>query len=52
MRGWVLVGPEGLEEMASIRAWVERGVEFVETLPLKGLRRRRHSKLTLDGRFT
>jgi hypothetical protein len=35
MRGWVLVGPEGLGEMASIRAWVERGVEFVETLPPK-----------------
>lgn len=35
MRGWVLVGPEGLEEMASIRAWVERGVDFVETLPPK-----------------
>jgi hypothetical protein len=35
MRGWVLVGPEALEEMAAIRGWVERGVEFVETLPPK-----------------
>ncbi|MBA4104700.1 MAG: RNA methyltransferase [Pirellula sp.] len=35
MRGWVMVGPEGLEGMASIRTWVERGVEFVETLPPK-----------------
>jgi hypothetical protein len=35
MRGWVLVAPEGLEEMSSIRAWVERGVDFVETLSPK-----------------
>ena len=35
MRGWVMVGPEGLDEMASIREWVDRGVEFVETLPPK-----------------
>lgn len=35
MRGWVLVAGEALEEMASIRAWVERGVDFVETLPPK-----------------
>lgn len=35
MRGWVVVGPEALEDMASIRTWVERGVEFVETLPPK-----------------
>lgn len=35
MRGWVLVGPEGLGEMSSIRGWVGRGVEFVETLPPK-----------------
>ena len=35
MRGWVMVGPEGLDDMTAIRAWVERGVEFVETLPPK-----------------
>ncbi|MBL9162538.1 MAG: TfoX/Sxy family protein [Planctomycetaceae bacterium] len=35
MRGWVLVCPGGLEHMGSIRSWVERGVEFVETLPPK-----------------
>ena len=35
MRGWVMVGPEGLGEMSSIRTWVKRGVEFVETLPPK-----------------
>jgi hypothetical protein len=35
MRGWVLVAPERLEDMSSIREWVERGVEFVETLPAK-----------------
>jgi hypothetical protein len=34
----VLVAPEGLEEMSSIRAWVERGVGFVETLPPKDWR--------------
>lgn len=36
MRGWIMVGREGLEEMSAIRNWVERGVEFVETLPPKG----------------
>ncbi|QDT74218.1 TfoX/Sxy family protein [Lacipirellula limnantheis] len=35
MRGWVLVCPGGLEQLGSIRSWVERGVEFVETLPPK-----------------
>ena len=35
MRGWVLVAPERLEDMASVRGWVERGVAFVETLPPK-----------------
>ena len=36
MRGWVLVGPEALDGIAAVRRWVERGVEFVETLPPKG----------------
>ncbi|WP_428305205.1 TfoX/Sxy family protein [Lacipirellula sp.] len=35
MRGWAMVGPLGLEDLPSIRAWVERGVAFVETLPPK-----------------
>jgi hypothetical protein len=35
MRGWVMVGPDGLDDMAAIRGWVERGVGFVETLPPK-----------------
>jgi TfoX/Sxy family transcriptional regulator of competence genes len=35
MRGWVLVASEALEDMAAIRSWVERGVDFVETLPPK-----------------
>jgi TfoX/Sxy family transcriptional regulator of competence genes len=35
MRGWVLIDPEGLEEDRDLRAWIERGLEFVGTLPGK-----------------
>ena len=35
MRGWVQVAPEGLADMGAIRRWVERAVDFVETLPPK-----------------
>jgi len=35
MKGWVLVDAEGLDEEAQLKAWVERAVEFVCTLPAK-----------------
>jgi TfoX/Sxy family transcriptional regulator of competence genes len=35
MRGWVLIAPEGLEEIAAIRSWIDRAASFVETLPAK-----------------
>jgi hypothetical protein len=35
MKGWVLVGPEGVEGDDQLAAWVERSVRFVETLPAK-----------------
>lgn len=35
MRGWVMVGPEGLDGLPPVRQWVERAAEFVETLPPK-----------------
>ena len=35
MKGWVLIAPEGIDEDAQLRAWIERGVEFVSTLPAK-----------------
>jgi TfoX/Sxy family transcriptional regulator of competence genes len=35
MKGWVLVGPEGVEDDARLRDWVDRATEFVATLPPK-----------------
>ena len=35
MRGWVLVGPEGVEDDAHLRGWVDRAAEFVGSLPAK-----------------
>ncbi len=35
MKGWVMVEAEGLETDEQLRAWIERAVEFVETLPSK-----------------
>jgi TfoX/Sxy family transcriptional regulator of competence genes len=35
MRGWVVVEAEGLETDEQLRRWIERAVEFVETLPWK-----------------
>ncbi len=35
MAGWVLVDAEGLDEDAALRKWIERGTEFVATLPRK-----------------
>jgi len=35
MRGFVVVDAEGLAEDADLEEWVERGVDFVQTLPPK-----------------
>jgi len=35
MKGWVMVEAEGVETDDQLRAWVERTVGFVETLPKK-----------------
>jgi hypothetical protein len=35
MRGWVMVEADGLETDEQLRGWIERVVEFVETLPKK-----------------
>jgi len=35
MKGWVMVEPAGVESDAALRAWVERGLRYVLTLPPK-----------------
>ncbi len=35
MKGWVTVEPAGVESDAALRAWVERGLHYVLTLPPK-----------------
>jgi TfoX/Sxy family transcriptional regulator of competence genes len=35
LRGYVFVAPAGLRSAAALRRWVERGVDFVATLPAK-----------------
>ena len=35
MRNWVLVEAEGVDDDASLRAWVDRATAFVQTLPRK-----------------
>ena len=35
MRNWVAVEPEGVEDDGQLKAWVERAVRFVRTLPKK-----------------
>ena len=35
MRGWVVVAPEGFDTDADLRAWIQRGVTFAESLPPK-----------------
>lgn len=35
MTGWVMVAPEGLEDEASLRGWMEKGFDFASTLPPK-----------------
>ena len=35
MKGWVLVGPEALDNDEQLRGWIERATSFVATLPAK-----------------
>jgi hypothetical protein len=35
MRGWVLVGPEGVEDDEQLGGWIQRAAKFVGKLPAK-----------------
>jgi TfoX N-terminal domain len=35
MKGWVLVGPEGVEDDDQLTNWIERALKFVKALPAK-----------------
>jgi TfoX/Sxy family transcriptional regulator of competence genes len=35
MKGWVLVGPEGVEGDDQLKDWIQRAVQFVGKLPAK-----------------
>jgi hypothetical protein len=35
MKGWVLVGSEGVEDDEQLSAWIQRAMKFVRTLPAK-----------------
>jgi TfoX/Sxy family transcriptional regulator of competence genes len=35
MKGWVLVGSEGVEDDEQLSAWIQRAVKFVGALPAK-----------------
>jgi hypothetical protein len=35
MNGWLRVGPEVLDDDATLRAWVERGVRYAASLSAK-----------------
>ena len=35
MKGWVLVGPEGVQDDEQLSAWIQRAVKFVGALPAK-----------------
>jgi hypothetical protein len=35
MKGWVLVGPEGIPDDDQLNAWIQRATKFVETVPAK-----------------
>jgi hypothetical protein len=36
MKGWILVGREGIKTERQLAPWVQRGVGFARTLPPKG----------------
>ena len=35
MKGWILVGPEGIAEDDDLAAWAQKGVDFALSLPPK-----------------
>ena len=35
MKGWVLIEPDGVESDRQLSAWVDKAIDFVETLPGK-----------------
>ena len=35
MKGWVIVEPDGIEDDDQLTGWIERSMEFVQTLPKK-----------------
>ena len=35
MRGWIMVGVDGIADDESLASWVERGVSFASSLPAK-----------------
>jgi TfoX/Sxy family transcriptional regulator of competence genes len=35
MKGWIMVEPEGLDSDEQLGDWIDRAIEYVETLPAK-----------------
>jgi TfoX/Sxy family transcriptional regulator of competence genes len=35
MKGWVIIGPDGIDTDRQLASWIEKTVEFVEVLPVK-----------------
>jgi TfoX/Sxy family transcriptional regulator of competence genes len=35
MKGWIMVEPDGLDSDKQLAEWIDRALEFVETLPVK-----------------
>ena len=35
MKGWVVVGPEGIKDEEQVKAWIERAMKVVRKLPAK-----------------
>ena len=35
MKGWVIIGPDGIDTDRQLSAWIDKAIEFVDTLPAK-----------------
>ena len=35
MKGWVVVGPEGIDDDSALREWLRRAMDFANSLPQK-----------------
>jgi hypothetical protein len=35
MKGWVLVGPEGVEDDEQLSGWIQRAIKYIAKLPAK-----------------